>query len=168
MARKSATTTTDKTDRTQLKKGICKNLLGTAEIEYEIADTPDGTQIRLSNYSSSGYYSKAWIGLDSILESLEAFASNHPLVSLALKDAYPANTSVSSWSFMMAVLLAEGLVERLEDNKRHFRPGDPAPFLASIEQWKAPHRSPSNRNPRAKSKPASRMQKATSKAANSK
>ena len=113
MARKTPATTTDKTDITLLKTGTCKNLLGTADVQYEIADTTDGIQIRLSDYSGNGHYSKAWITLDSILESLEAFASRYPLVSLALKDAYPASTSTNSWGFMMAVLLAEGLVERL-------------------------------------------------------
>jgi integrase len=53
MARKTPATTTDETDITLLKTGACMNLLGTADIEYEIADTSDGIRIRLSDESNT-------------------------------------------------------------------------------------------------------------------
>jgi hypothetical protein len=164
MKLKSPPHPTDETNKTLLKKSTCPNLLGTAEIQYEITDTPEGIQLRLTGSSGNGYYSKAWVSLDSILENLEAFAAKYPLVSLALKEAYPAYTSTNSWGFMMAVLLAEGLVERLEDNQRHFRLCDPAPFLASLEKLKASHSPPVTGKPKKKAKASSRMRKTSPKA----
>jgi len=76
MAQKTPTATTDKTDITLLKKSTFKNLLGTATIENEIADKPDGIQVRLSNYSGTGYYSKAWVSPNSILDNLEKALPN--------------------------------------------------------------------------------------------
>lgn len=165
---KSPTTAADKTDEpvmTVIRSASTMNLLQTATIEYEIArDDTDGVWVRLSGYDGNGYYSKAWVSLDSIMSSLEAFAAKHPLVSLALKDVYPPNTSCNSWSFLMAVLVFEGLLERLEDNKRHFRLCDPAPFLESVTNLKASHSPPGKGKPRAKAKAAARMRKSAPKA----
>jgi hypothetical protein len=122
MNRKSPGNPTDETDKTLLKQATCPNLLGTGTIQYEIATSEsDGIQLRLTDNSGKGYYSKSWVSLDSALESLETFAAKYPLVSLALKDAFPANTSSNSWGFLMAVLVAEGLVEleKLESDGRY-------------------------------------------------
>lgn len=167
----SAITTgkTDSTGKIVIKTASTMNLLQTAIIEYEVAkDDTDSIWLRLSGYEGKGYYRKTWVSLDTILQSLEAFAAKHPLVSLALKDVYPANTSCNSWSFLMAVLLAERLVERLENNKRHFQLCDPAPFLTSIEKLKATHSKPAKAKPKAKAKAAARMPKGKAKPATGK
>ena len=162
----ASSTRTDKTDISPLKCASCSNLLGTATIHYEIAaNETEGIRIRLSDYEGNGYYCKAWVSLASILSSLEAFAAKYPLVSLALKDVYPPSTSCNSWSFLMAVLLAEGLVERLEDNKRHYRLCDPADFLASLPKPNSVHSGPAKGKPRARAKAATRMQKSKAKPA---
>jgi hypothetical protein len=160
---------TDDTDKVVIKTASTMNLLQTATIEYEIAeDDSDGIWLRLAKYEGSGYYSKAWISLDKALANLEEFGKQHPITSFALKDVYPANSSINSWGFMMAVLVAEGLVERLEDNKRHFRLCGPQPFLDSLQTLKASQSPPGKAQPRAKTKAAPRMQKGKPKSATGK
>ena len=138
---------------TTLKQATCPTLSGSGTIGYEIAVDNNGiTLLGLISNSGTGYFSKARQPVTDTLEALEQFQSKHPLTSLALKDLYPGS-SINSWGFLMAVLVAEGLVERQEGNLRHFRLCDSAPFLASLDTLKtpkAPHSTPRKRKPKAK------------------
>ena len=160
---KTPTTPTDETDETGMtiiRSARTMNLLQTATIEYEIArDDTDGVWVHLSDYEGNGNYCKAWVNLDKAIASLQEFEKRQAITSFALKDVFPANTSCNSWSFLMAVLVTEGLVERREDNKRQFRLCDQAPFLASVASSKASHSPPGKGKPRAKAKSAASMRK---------
>ena len=124
-----------------LKKSTCPTLSLSGTIGYEIAnDNADGFRVRLISNTGNGFFSKAWITLDSVIDALEQFQAEYPITSLALKDLYSG--SLNSWSFMMAVLLAEGLVEPMEDNKRRYQLCDTSAFLASLDKLKASHQSP--------------------------
>ena len=159
----ASSTRTDKTDISPLKCASCSNLLGTATIHYEIAaNETEGIRIRLSDYEGNGYYCKAWVNLDKAIASLQEFEKRQAITSFALKDVFPANTSSNSWGFLLSVLLAEGLVEPLEDNKRRYRLRDPATFLGSLEKLKAEHSGSAKGKPRAKVKSAARMRKSAS------
>ena len=163
---KTPTTPTDETDETGMtiiRSARTMNLLQTATIEYEIArDDTDGVWVRLSDYEGNGNYCKAWVNLDKAIASLQEFEKRQAITSFALKDVFPANTSSNSWGFLLSVLLAEGLVEPLEDNKRRYRLRDPATFLGSLEKLKAEHSGSAKGKPRAKVKSAARMRKSAS------
>ncbi|AQA20024.1 hypothetical protein BST95_19040 [Halioglobus japonicus] len=124
---------------TILKQATCPTLSQSGTIGYQIAlDDGDNILMALASNSGTGFFCKAWIKLDHALDTLEEFAIQYPLTSLALQPLYPG-TSINSWSFLMAVLLAEGLIEPLSDNKRRFQLCDPAPFRQQIEKLKAAH-----------------------------
>jgi hypothetical protein len=124
---------------TTLKQASCPTLSLSGLIDYEVTlDTKGQVYFALTGNSGTGYFSKARQPLSAILDALEDFASKYPLTSFALKDLYP-DTSINSWGFLMAALLAEDLIQPLEDNKRHFRLCDPARFLQQVEELKAKH-----------------------------
>ena len=157
---------TDETGKTVIRSSSTMNLLQTATIEYEIArDDTDGVWVRLSDYEGNGNYCKAWVNLDKAIASLQEFEKRQAITSFALKDVFPANTSSNSWGFLLSVLLAEGLVEPLEDNKRRYRLCDTATFLGSLPKPKSAHSGPAKGKPRARAKAATRMQKSKAKPA---
>jgi hypothetical protein len=68
--------------------------------------------------------------------------------------------------FLTAVLVAEGLLEPIEDKKRVHRACDPARFLDTVEELRRKAGTPTNKpaaKPKAKT-PASKKAKATPKA----
>jgi hypothetical protein len=84
-----------------------------------------------------------------------------------LKDLYPG-TSINSWSFLMAVLLAEGLVEPHPDDPRRFLLTNPDAFLSGLDKLKGSHSKSGKASPKAKAKAAPRIPKAKAKPATSK
>lgn len=132
-------TSTTNPNFTALKQASCPTLSLAGIIDYQITLDNDGqVYFAITGNSGTGYFSKAEQPLTAILDALEEFASQYPLTSLALKDLYPG-TSINSWGFLMAALVAEGLIQPLEDNKRRFQLCDPAPFLQQVEELKKAH-----------------------------
>lgn len=126
--------TTD--NHTTLKQGSCCSLSQTGIIGYEISRGSTGAiYISLQANSGSGYFSKQTQRVTEIIDALEQFESKYVITSLALKDLYP-DTSINSWSFLMACLLEEGLVEKHPDQPRRFKLTDPEAFLARLEKLK--------------------------------
>ena len=152
--KKKSTTATNEPQEapiTTVKKN-CPNLSQSGTIGYAISISDSGAiKFSLISSSGSGHFSKAKVGLDQALASMAEFEKKHPLTSLALKDVYQANTSVNSWSYLMACFLEEQLVEPHPDHPRRFKLADPGRFLASIEELKATHSTPRKRKPKAKS-----------------
>jgi hypothetical protein len=163
-ATKKIKTTSTTSAFTTLKKASCPTLSQSGFIDYEVsADSTNTLFIGLTGNSGKGYFSKAKHPVTGIIDALEQFQAKYPITSLALKDLYPG-TSINSWSFLMAVLLAEGLVEPLEDNKRRYQLCDPDAFLSSLDKLKAkhqfsPHSGSARGKPKAKAKAGASMRK---------
>jgi hypothetical protein len=153
-AKKKSTTTTEDAQEasiTTIKKSTTKSIQGKSTIGYEIAVTESGAVlIRLISNSGGGKFSNAWVAFTDVQHALEKWAKDFPIVALALKELYPAQSSTNSWGFALAVLKKEGVVEPVPDNKRHYQLCDPAIFLASIKELKAKHKAPAKRKPQAK------------------
>jgi hypothetical protein len=144
---------------TILKKASCPTLSQSGFIDYEISTDDNGAVfISLTGNSGAGYFSKSRQSLKDIIDVLEQFQAKYPISSIALKDLYPS-VSINSWSFLMSALLAEGLLEPLEDNKRRYQLCDPAGFLANLDKLKSTHSGSSKGKPKAKAKAATRMRK---------
>jgi hypothetical protein len=171
-ARKKSTSTSTTTSAfTTLKKASCPTLSQTGFIDYEISRDSNGAiHIGLTGNSGTGYFNKNRLLVTEVINALEQFQKKHPITSLALKDIYPG-TSINSWSFLMATLLAEGLVEPHPDHLRRFVLTDPDAFLASLDKLKpvkAQHSAPAKRKPKPKAKAGASMPKAKAKPATSK
>ncbi len=99
-----------------LKIGNCSSLTGKSTLGYHIGCN-DHSELcfRISSNSGGGYFSPDWIPLKSILSAMEL--APKPLTSFALMPLF-AGKSINTQSFLWAALLAEGMVQRDEENPR--------------------------------------------------
>lgn len=99
-----------------IKIGTCPSLSGKSTLGYHIGCN-DQAEIclRMTSNSGGGYFSPDWISLKGILSAMER--APKPLTSFALMPLF-AGKSINTQSFLWAVLLAEGLVQRDAENPR--------------------------------------------------
>jgi len=99
-----------------LKTSTCPNLSESAKLGYYIGCNAD-SRIQLSVHSNSGkgFFSREWVSLDAIFKAIDKCPKDKPLNAFWLAPLY-AGKSVHTPSFLMAVLLAEGLVKKVERN----------------------------------------------------
>jgi hypothetical protein len=162
---KSSSTKPTDPEVTILKKSNCPNLSQTGTIGYEISSDDTGAILfRLTSNSGAGYFnSKFRVGLNDALEALKNFEKQFPIISLAFKEVCPKNSSINNWSFLTALFLQEGLVEKHPDHPRRYRLCSPDAFLASLEKLKTTHSSSTKGTLKTKAKAASRISKSASK-----
>lgn len=115
-----------------LKIGSCSSLTGKSTLGYHIGCN-DQSELcfRISSNSGGGYFSPNWIPLKAILSAMEL--APKPLTSFALMPLF-AGKSINTQSFLWACLLAEGLVQRDEENPRVYVSCPIAAFLAQVGQ----------------------------------
>jgi hypothetical protein len=99
-----------------LKSGTCPNLSESAKLGYHIGCNAD-SRIQLSVHSNSGkgFFSREWVSLDAIFKAIDKCPKDKPLNGFWLGPLY-AGKSINTPSFLMAVLLAEGLVKKVDRN----------------------------------------------------
>jgi hypothetical protein len=99
-----------------LKASTCPNLSDSAKLGYHIGCTTDSKiQLRVHSNTSKGFFSREWISLDAILKAIDKCPKDKPLNAFWLGSLY-AGKSINTPSFLMAVLLAEDLVKKVERN----------------------------------------------------
>lgn len=99
-----------------LKTATCPNLSDSAKLGYHIGCNAE-SQIMLRVFSNSkkGFFSKEWVSFDAILKAIDKCPKDKPLNGFWLLPLY-AGKSINTPSFLMAVLLAEGIVKKVERN----------------------------------------------------
>lgn len=99
-----------------LKIGACPNLSGKPGLGYHIGVHPEsGICFRVASNNNGGYFSPEWLSLKDIRDALDR--APKPLTSFSLWPLFKGK-SVNTPSFLFAALLAEGLVQRDEENPR--------------------------------------------------
>ena len=99
-----------------LKTGTCPNLSDSARLTYHIGCNAESRiQLRVHSNSGKGYFSREWVSLDAILKAIDKCPKGKPLNGFWLTPLY-AGKSINTPSFLMAVLLAEGLVKKVDRN----------------------------------------------------
>jgi hypothetical protein len=99
-----------------LKTSNCPNLSGSAKLSYHIGCTPESKiQFRIFANTGSGFFSREWVSFDAILKAIDKCPKDKPLNAFWLGPLF-AGKSINTPSFLMAVLLAEGLVKKVERN----------------------------------------------------
>ncbi len=115
-----------------LKIGACPNLSGKSNLGYHIGYSPESEIcFRVVSNSGGGYFSPEWVLLTSIREALDK--APKPITSFSLSALFRGK-SVNTPSFLFAALLAEGLVQRDEENLRCYIVMPPDAFMADILQ----------------------------------
>ena len=105
-----------------LKVRTCPNLSDSATLGYMLGCTPESKiQLRIHSNSGSGYFSREWVSLDAIFRALDKCPKDKPLNAFWLGPLL-VGKSINTPSFLMAVLLAEGLVKKADRNYERLNP----------------------------------------------
>lgn len=115
-----------------IKISTCPSLTGKSTLGYHIGCN-DQSEIffRMSSNSGGGYFSPEWVSLKAIQDALDK--APKPLTSFALSMLF-LGKSVNTPSFLFGSLLAEGLVQRDEENPRVYVSCPIEGFLAQVGQ----------------------------------
>ena len=115
-----------------LRKGSCKSLEGRGTLDYELGNNDSKSLYwRISQNSGGGFFSNEWIPFSAIQSALESWSANTPLTSLALRGLFKGK-SANNPSFLLATLVAEGVVRALESKRRQYTLTDISAFLQSV------------------------------------
>lgn len=140
---------------TLLRKGSCKSLEGRGTLHYELGNNDSNSLYwRISKNSGGGFFSNEWIPFSAIRSALESWSADTPLTSLALRGLFKGK-SANNPSFLLATLLAEGVVKALEGKRRQYTLTDIPAFLKSVS--KTPHSQSGQRRSPAAQKKSRRM-----------
>jgi len=109
-----------------IKISTCKSLSNLSTLTYQIAGTcTDNLQLRVTENSGKGFFSKEWIAYADIQPIL---VNTLKLSSPALQSLYRSRSSNNS-GFMFAVLRQEGLIKAASGPAGGYLPIEPAEFL---------------------------------------
>lgn len=114
-----------------LKTATCSSLSGRSTLTYEIGcDKNKAIYLRIAENTGSGIFSKDWIPLaqlDPLLSSEEK-----PITSGMLRSLFQSK-SINTIGFVMAALIAEGLLKVSDERLRTYERIDPAKFKKDIQ-----------------------------------
>jgi len=147
---KTGDTNQDKNDTIRIiKTGNCPSLSGQSELGYQVGvNANEEIMLRVVSNSGGGQFNRdhwsAFIDLENHL-----LLDPKGITSLALHPFFKG-MSANSPAFLLAVLLAEGIVNPSESKRRCYDLGDSKPFLESMRLLAA-ETTPQKRQPRKKS-----------------
>lgn len=114
-----------------IKEASCPSLSTASIINYQFGNTPDGTiHIRLTGNSGNGYFNGYWVPMPTILNLLND--QDEPFIWSALCPLFEGR-SVNSACFLMAVLLAEEVVQPSKVMPRRYEMTDTPLSMVKIQ-----------------------------------
>ncbi|MEM6483965.1 MAG: hypothetical protein AAF662_03120 [Pseudomonadota bacterium] len=97
----------------------CRTLGNGSQLTYQIgADTNGEDHVRMTVAAGGGFFSQEWVSLAAILTALDDWPADRPLTSNALAPLFRGK-SANNPSFLAAVLVSEGVLQKKEGRKRH-------------------------------------------------
>jgi hypothetical protein len=118
------------TDIRILKIASCPSVSGKSKLTYHIDCTAEADiQFRIYDNSAAGYFSKEWLSLNSIQQAIAK--GDKSFTSFALHPLFRGK-SQNNTAFLLAVLLAEGLVKPSE-KKRCYELAEVSRFMDKIK-----------------------------------
>ncbi len=116
-----------------LKSAQCSNLSSSATLSYQVGCTDENEILfRIDTNSSSGYFSREWVRLVDIQRVFAEVPTDGYLNSYTLHSVLNGKSTCTS-GFLMAALLAEGLVQRSSINDRGYECTDGKQFFSEIQ-----------------------------------
>ncbi len=107
-----------------LKSSTCKALSGKATLKYQLGeDASKALHFRVTDNDGGGFFSSEWIAWKAIQR---VFKDSETVSSMPLQQLFKGK-SVNSSGFLLAVLVAEGLMESLPKKARLFKATGKAP-----------------------------------------
>jgi hypothetical protein len=126
----NVTTKNPESDLRILKVGSCSSRSGKSTLTYHIGCTPESAiNFRVYTNTGAGYFSKEWLSLNSILALLSK--DGQPFTAFDLQPLLRGK-SVNTQAFLLAALVAEGLVKPAE-KKRCYELAELSPFMDKVK-----------------------------------
>jgi hypothetical protein len=116
-----------------IKATSCPTLSGKGTLQYHLGTRDGEILFRVHANSGSGFFSREWISMSSIQQVSNTIPVDKPVTSFLLLNPVYVGRSQNSPGFLMAVLVAEGLVEPVEGDERVYWRTDGAEFYAGVK-----------------------------------
>ncbi len=113
-------TKTDKAKQSPIKllqQGSCTSLSDTGVLDYEVgSDDAEETYFRVVANNAGGFFSQEWVAWSKIFAACNA---SERFTSITLRGLFRGK-SVNTAGFLLAALMHQGLVRRMEGKTRHY------------------------------------------------
>lgn len=130
-----------------LSTTTCPTLSRKSKLTYELGqDAAKGFHYRIVSCDGGGFFSPEWIAWPDIQTAIKK--SLGPITSLCLRPLFKGK-SVNTSGYLLAVLLAEGLLSPLPKKVRHFQLTDNNPEGVKTKPRSAPAKKAKTTRPKA-------------------
>lgn len=102
-----------------IKTSKCQTVSGKSTITYNLGVDDGLFFIRILSNTGGGFYSNEWLAMDDITKLLSGIPKDRPITSMYLQPLFK-NKSVNTPGFLLAALVNEKVLTRIENKKRHF------------------------------------------------
>jgi len=136
-----------------LKEANCPTSSGKSTLTYQVGvDDSGATHLKVSDNDGGGFWSAEWVAFTDIQAAIEAWPEDQGITSMTFRKIFRGK-SANTPGFLIAILVAENLLEPMADKKRVHHACDPITFLASVEELKEEAGITSGKKPAAKATP---------------
>lgn len=115
-----------------VKSASCNSLSGRSALTYEICCRNNDVFIRIAGNTGRGIYSKDWVSLSQITQLHEG--DEKQITAKKLKITF-SGKSVNSVGFVIAALIAEGLLRISENSLRCYERVDAAEYQKILQSY---------------------------------
>ena len=130
-----------------LKSPTCPTISRKSNLCYELGqDAAKAFHYRIVSCDGGGFFSPEWIAWTAIQAAIKK--SVGPLTSLCLRPLFKGK-SVNTSGYLLAALVAEGLLEPLPKKIRHFRLTGDSPNAVEANPRSTPAKKAKATNPKA-------------------
>jgi hypothetical protein len=135
MANRKAAVTNDNDENLiqVLKEGTCPTSSGKSTLGYQVGtDEPGTIHLKVAGNDGGGMFSPDWVSFQDVQGAIAEWPDAQGITSMTFRKIFRGK-SANTPGFLIAVLVAEGILEPVPDKKRLHQACDPAAFLASVQ-----------------------------------
>jgi hypothetical protein len=115
-----------------LKEANCPTSSGKSILGYQAGTDDSGAiYLKVASNDGGGFFSNEWISFTDIQAAIEAWPDEQGITSMTFRKIFRGK-SANTPGFLIAVLVAEGLLAPMEGKSRVHQACDPGTFLASV------------------------------------
>jgi hypothetical protein len=116
-----------------LKEGTCPTSSGKSTLSYNIGiDETGAIHLKVAGNDGGGFFSNEWISYHDIQTALTDWPADQGITSMTFRKIFRGK-SANTPGFLIAVLVAEGLLEPEPGKSRVHQACDPSTFLDSVK-----------------------------------
>ena len=143
-----------KTPVQTLKEANCPTSSGKSILGLQVGTDDSGEiYLKVASNDGGGFFSNEWIAFTDIQAAIEAWPEDQGITSMTFRKIFRGRSS-NTPGFLIAVLVAEGLLAPMVGKSRVHQACDPATFLASVAELMKEAGNTSSKKPAAKAKAA--------------